>query len=132
MRPLAGEDADAQPAKRARKGPATGARGQRKSKLARDFYARALDAAEQIQLEEAAEVEGLDQEIAVLRMKLREALSGRPEDLPLMLRGVELLVKAVSARYRLSPKSEQDLAASIGNVVRGVGGQLMPEALGDG
>ena len=49
----------------------------RRSKLARDFYGSALDAAERIELEAASEVEGLDEEIAVLRMKLREALSKR-------------------------------------------------------
>ena len=45
-----------------------------------------------------------------------------------MLRGIELLVKAVSARYRLSKEAEEDLSESIAGVVRGVGGLLMPEA----
>lgn len=104
--------------------------GQR-SKLARDFYGSALDAAERIELDAAAEVEGLDEEIAVLRVKLRKALSKHPEDLPLMLRGIDLLVKAVSARYRLSKQAEEDLAESIAGVIRGVGGLLMPEAFAD-
>ena len=106
-------------------------RGHRRSKLARDFYGSALEAAERIELSAAGEVQGLDEEIAVLRMKLREVLTKRPEDLPLMLRGVELLVKAVSARHRLSKEAEENLADSIGGVVRGVGGLLMPEAFTD-
>jgi hypothetical protein len=106
-------------------------RPRRGSRLAREFYAGALDAAERIELDEAAEVDGLDGEIAVLRMRLRQSLRKRPEDLPLMLRGLELLVKAVSARYRLSPAAEEDLAAAIASVVRGVGGQLIPEAFSD-
>ncbi len=64
-------------------------------------------------------------------MKLREVLSKRPEDLPLMLRGIELLVKAVSARYRLSKEAEADLAANIAGVIRGVGGLLLPERFVD-
>jgi hypothetical protein len=96
--------------------------------VARDFYGSALDAAERIELEEASEIEGLDEEIAVLRMKLREVLSERPEDLQLMLRGIDLLVKAVSARYRLSKQAEENLADSLAGVIRGVGGVLMPEA----
>lgn len=118
-----GADAERKPGRRS---------GGRSPKLARDFYASALDAAERVSLEEALGVEGLDGEIAVLRVKLREALSARPDDLALMLRGIELLVKAVSARYRLSPKAEEDLAGSLANMVRGVGGQLMPEVFGDG
>jgi hypothetical protein len=99
--------------------------------MTRDFYASALDAAERIELEEAAEVEGLDAEIAVLRMRLRQALHEHKEDLPLMMRGMELLVKAVSARYRLSKEAEEDLAGHLAAVIRGVGEQLMPEAFAD-
>jgi hypothetical protein len=96
--------------------------------VVRDFYGSALDAAQQIELQEAADIEGIDKEIAVLRVKLREVLQREPKDLPLMLRGIELLVKAVSARYRLSKEAEEDLSESIAGVVRGVGGLLIPEA----
>jgi hypothetical protein len=108
-------------------------RGERSpAALARDFYRRALKAAEQVELDEASDVEGLDGEIAVLRMRLRQAVSEHPQDLPLMLRGIELLVKAVSARYRLSKEAEEHLAESLAGVIRGVGGLLMPEAFADG
>lgn len=106
----------------------TRAKSPGRSKLAREFYRGALDAAERVELKAASEVEGLDEEIAVLRVKLKEALSKRPDDLQLMLRGIELLVKAVSARYRLSPEAGEDLSANIAGVVRGVGGLLIPEA----
>ena len=91
------------------------------------FYRKGLAEAERLELQEAADVQGLDDEIALLRLKLREALEKRPQDLPLMLKGVELLVKAVSARYRLSKEAQSDLADSLANVIRGVGGQLFPE-----
>jgi hypothetical protein len=107
------------------------ARPASRSKLAREFYAGALDAAERIELDAASEVEGLDEEIALLRMKLREALGKRPDDLALMLRGIDLLVKAVTARYRLSPEAGEDLSQNMANVVRSVGGLLMPEAPSD-
>ncbi len=106
-------------------------RTHRRSQLARDFYGSALDAAGRIKLEAAEEIEGLDREIALLRVKLHEVLTERPEELQLMLRGIDLLVKAVSARYRLSKQAEEDLAESIAGVIRGVGGLLMPEAFAD-
>ncbi len=126
-----GADLDRKSAGRRRTAGRPARRAHRRSKLARDFYGSALDAAEQIELEAASDIGGLDREIALLRMKLREVLSERPEDLQLMLRGIELLVKAVSARYRLSKQAEEDLAGSIAGVVRGVGGLLMPEAFSD-
>lgn len=127
---MAGDGADTK-RRQPRRPRSSGTRAHRGSKVARDFYGSALDAAERIELAEAAEVEGLDKEIAVLRMKLREVLVKRPEELQLMLRGIELLVKAVSARYRLSPDAEEDLAGSIAGVVRGVGELLLPERTAD-
>ena len=88
------------------------------------FYARALSQAERVLLPEAKDVEGLDEEIALLRVKLTTALREHPDNLPLMLRGVELLVKTVSAEYRLSKKSQDNLAAAIDGVLKEIGGAL--------
>ena len=98
-----------------------------KAKSILDFYESALDEAERDLLQDARKIDGLDEEIAVLRVKLRSAVKEHPENLPLMLRGIGLLVKAVSARYRLSKQAEDDLADSLAGVIRGVGGILMPE-----
>ena len=46
----------------------------RKQSSPRGFYSRALDEAEKLELEEASHVEGIDEEIALLRVKLRELL----------------------------------------------------------
>ncbi len=106
-------------------------RRRRGARLARDFYGSALDSAERIEFEAASEIEGLDYEIALLRTKLRRIIVKKPEELQLMLRGIELLVKAVSARYRLSKQAEDDLAESLAGVIRGFGGQLLPEVFRD-
>jgi hypothetical protein len=90
------------------------------------FYADALSAAERADLPVALAVDGVDQEIAFLRLRLRTALAERPDDLPLVFKGIGLLVRMVAVRYRLSKKAERDLAASLANVVRGLG-DLWPE-----
>ncbi len=102
-----------------------------RAKSIHDFYESALDEAEAALLQDARKIEGLDEEISVLRVKLHSALEEHPEDLPLMLRGIGLLVKAVSARYRLSKQDEDDLAGNLAGVIRGVGGILMPEIFSD-
>ena len=126
-----GADLERKPRTRRRRKSDSPRRAQRRDELAQDFYGSALDAAEQIELEAASDVEGLDREIALLRMKLREAVSERPEDLELMLRGMTTLVNAVSARFRLSKRAEEELSESIAGVVRGVGGLLSPESFAD-
>ena len=94
---------------------------------AREFYAQALREAERPLLPQARELEGLDEEIALLRVRLCQALKEKPEDMELLLKGVGMLVRAVSARYRLSQKAEEDLYQSVLGVLRGIGDALFPE-----
>src|SRR6185295_12654724 len=66
------------------------------------FYRGALTQAEQSDMPAALEVTGIDQEIAMLRLRLRSALKDNPEDLRLMFKGLAVLVRLVATRYQLS------------------------------
>ena len=103
------------------------AKGGPDARKARDFYTRVLGEAEKKLLPQARELEGLDEEIALLRVKLIQALREKPQDLELLLKGVGMLVRAVSTRYRLSKKGEEDLYQSVLGVLRGIGDALSPE-----
>jgi hypothetical protein len=92
---------------------------------AHGFYRAALTEAEK--WERARQMEGLDEEVALLRVRLKEALEERPQDMQLIAKGIDLLVKAVTAKYRLSPKAQRELSDSIAGVVRGIGTALYPE-----
>lgn len=74
----------------------------------------------------ALAMEGLEEEIAVLRVRLYKAIEENPDDFRLMTHGIDMLVKAVAAQYRLSPKARKDLAAQITAVLNSVGDQLLP------
>src|SRR4051794_15261904 len=55
------------------------------------FYAGVLDAADREVLAAARTISGLDQEIAVLRTRLRRLLRDQPDDYALAVRAIELL-----------------------------------------
>jgi hypothetical protein len=93
---------------------------------ARNFYRGAVGRAERLELERAREIEGLDDEIALMRVRLKTAVEEHPEDMQLLVKGVEILVRAVGARYRLSPKSRKDLADSLTATLNSLGDQLLP------
>lgn len=93
---------------------------------ARNFYCQALDQAERQDLERAREIEGLDDEIALMRVRLKRAVEERPEDVQLFVKGLDILVRAVGARYRLSPKSRKDLAENLAATLNSLGDQLLP------
>ena len=100
-----------------------------KKKATGAFYAQALSQAEQVELSQARDVEGLDEEIALLRLRLKEMLGEQPGNMPLLLRVIELLVKAVSTKYRLSKGDKENLAEAITGVLKDVGGAVLPEAV---
>lgn len=70
------------------------------------------------------DLQGIDHEIALLRLRLREHLDAHPEDYALMLKSVESIVRAVSVRYRIGDKRTKDLASAMVAVLDAVGVQF--------
>ena len=85
-------------------------RGRRKHE---PFYAEALAVDDRADLIAAAEVRGLEQEIALLRLWLRRILVDRPDDFGTAVKAVTLLVRAVSAAGRLPNAEAGDLAERV-------------------
>ncbi len=50
----------------------------------------------------------------------------RPEDVKLLVKGLGILVRAVGARCRLSPKSRKDLVENLAAALNSLGDQLLP------
>lgn len=82
-------------------------------------------------LTEAHELEGIDAEIDLLRVRLVEYLSQHPGDHAVLLKSIELIVRAVAARYRMSPQRAADLTASLAETLRQLGEQLFPQQVTD-
>jgi hypothetical protein len=107
--------------------PRKSSKASEESRDSTDFYEYALSQAERVRLSRARQIQGLDEEIALLRVRLGRLAKEQPENLELLLKGIGLLVRAVSARYKLSHKAEEDLYQSLLGVLRGVGNVLLPE-----
>ncbi|MCX6001980.1 MAG: hypothetical protein NTY79_05560 [Chloroflexi bacterium] len=89
----------------------------RKKPARRGFYLPALDDVDGLQLEEARGVEGLDEEIAVLRLKLRELLQEQPGEVALHLRAATVLANLVKVRYAVSKEGKKGLKEAITRVL---------------
>ena len=87
------------------------------------FYDSVLEAADRHDFHVAREVEGLDEEVALLRLQLRRALADRDGDIdPKVLQGgVRLLVQALLAQHRLSPRQAEHLGDAVANVLEEFG-----------
>ena len=103
--------------------PAEDAAASRRSRRRRPaaFYAPALDPTDRSDLADAGAVAGLDQEIAVLRLRLRRLLSEQPDEIALIVRTLELLVRAVGTAARLH---SDDADAQLEQISAGVDGMV--------
>ena len=83
----------------------------------RGFYGPALDETAGLMLEEAAGVDGLDQEIAVLRLKLRDIIRDEPENCELHLKTANTIANLVKIRYSISKEQKKCLRDAIARVL---------------
>ncbi len=93
------------------------------------FYSKALDKAEQLDFELATGVEGIDDEIALLRVKIKSILEHDPENIGLIMEATNTLAKLVKTRYNITKEQKKGLKEAIGNVLRDV---ALPLGIGIG
>jgi hypothetical protein len=93
------------------------------------FYSKVLAEAEQFDFELASGVEGIDDEIALLRVKIKSILENDPENIKLIMQATDALAKLVKTRYNISKEDKKGLKEAIGNVLRDV---ALPLGIGIG
>ena len=95
----------------------------------RGFYSKVLDEADQLDFELASGVEGIDDEIALLRVKIKSILESDPENVRLIMQVTNALERLVKTRYNITKEQKKGLKEAIGNVLRDV---ALPLGIGIG
>lgn len=81
------------------------------------FYSKALHEAERISLQEAGQVEGVDQEIALLRCRLAELVQNSPDRIDLQVQTASAIARLVKTRYQISKEQRNSLKEAIAKVL---------------
>ena len=95
----------------------------------RGFYSRALDEAESLELEQASQVEGIDEEIALPRVKLRELVENQPDRIDLHFKAANTIGRLVRTRYQISKEQKKSLKEAVAKVLTEV---ALPLGIGIG
>jgi hypothetical protein len=93
------------------------------------FYSRVLDEAERLDFELASGVNGIDDEIALLRVKIKSILEKDPENIKLIMQATNTLAGLVKTSYKITKEQRKGLKEAIGNVLREV---ALPLGIGIG
>jgi hypothetical protein len=82
------------------------------------LYAKVITEAEQMDFETAAGIDGIDDEITILRVKMKAILETDPGNIKLIFEAAKVLAKLVKSRYSMTKLEENSLEDSIGNVLK--------------
>ena len=80
------------------------------------FYSNVLDEAGRLDFELATGVEGIDDEIALLRVKIKSLLAHDPENIKLIMQATNALERLIRTRYNISKEDRKGLKEAIGNI----------------
>ncbi len=84
------------------------------------FYSHILSEEEQVDFELATQVEGIDEEIALLRVKIKSLVQNDPENIRLIMQSLNALSRLVATKYNLRKDDKQGLKEAIGNVLKDI------------
>jgi hypothetical protein len=84
------------------------------------FYQKVLDEAERIDFDMVSGVNGIDDEIALLRVKIKSILDDDPKNIKLIVEATNALERLIRTKYKISKEQRKGLKEAIGNVLRDV------------
>jgi hypothetical protein len=93
------------------------------------FYSQVLDEAQTLQLDQALEVEGIDEEIAILRVKLLSLIDKHPDRVDLQVITANTIARLIRTRYNVSKDQHKPLKAAITKVLTDIAVPLGIKAL---
>ena len=84
------------------------------------FYSKVLDEAERADYKRATEVEGIDAEIALMRVKLKSIVSRDPENLKLITHVVNALARLIITKFNINKSDKKGLTEAVENVLKDI------------
>jgi hypothetical protein len=89
------------------------------NKNAAKYYSEKFDELDRADIASANSIEGIDEEIALLRHEIKAAVSGGDErNLLLLVKASSALERLIRTRYRISASHGDGLKEGIGNLLR--------------
>lgn len=85
----------------------------RRQRRATPFYVRAVEASDAEVLELAAQLQDVDNEIAVLRLRIARLLAESPVDDRVLQGAMRVLLQAVATRHRLSTEQVEAVQEAV-------------------
>jgi hypothetical protein len=84
------------------------------------FYSKFLDEQQRRQYTRAVDIEGLDAEIALLRVKIQSLLAHDPENIRLISQALNSLARMIMTKYHIKKTDTIDFSAAMRNALQDI------------
>ncbi len=84
------------------------------------FYAKVLTEEEQALYDEAVKIQGMDTEIALMRVKILSIIARDPDNIKLLTHATNALARLVMTKYNISKNDKPGIMEGVLNVFRDV------------
>jgi hypothetical protein len=84
------------------------------------FYEKVLDNADLKDFETASSLDGIDDEIALLRVKIKFIMEKEPQNIKLIMQIADLLAKLLRVQQLLHKSDKKGIKEALGNVIRDI------------
>jgi hypothetical protein len=85
------------------------------------FYEKVLDEAEKLDFAAILGNDTVDDEIALLKVKIKAVVEKDTENIQLIMQATNMLAKLVKTKYSMNKKEEKKLGEAIKNIIRDIG-----------
>jgi len=93
------------------------------------FYSQVLDEAQKLHLDQALEIEGIDEEIVILRVELLALIENHPDRIDLQVITANTIARLIRTRYNVSKDQHKPLKEAITKVLTDIAVPLGIKAL---
>ena len=84
------------------------------------YYSQTLSPEEQEDFELATAVQGIDEEIALLRVKIKSLVIHHPDNVRLITQAVNALERLIRTKYSPKKEDKQSLTEAVGRVLKDI------------
>jgi hypothetical protein len=84
------------------------------------FYSKFLDEQQRRQYTRAVDIEGLDAEIALLRVKIQSLLASDPENIRLISQALNSLARMIMTKFNIKKADTIDFSAAMRNALQDI------------
>ena len=84
------------------------------------FYVKSLNEEERLNFQQATEVEGLDSEIALMRVKIQSLVAREPDNLKMITQAVTALARVIMTKFNISKSDKKTFAEAMENALKDI------------